>query len=338
MDADRLAVVEDADQNMWRWAGDLTHAAKVTQKWDSRTGHHTMLPAIRLGEILYLQGRYNDASAAFESALRRAQDGYVISFATAQARLDRGAALLGADRTTEGIEVLRQLSVDTDQAEAEFRLGTYKDKDAKAAYRYAVVAYQTRLQLGDAERRSGQQPAALEDYTAAADRLPLTGFDTQVVPGVLYNNEALALMAADRVKEARVAAERAVATDRANPIFLLTAASAAQQAGDLEQATAQNAKVISLDPTAFPAANNLGVDLAAAGKLNEATTALRQAVGSRPDYAIGWFNLGVLYSKRGPVYLLPSQGALARAAALDPELANAHPGLIVDEHVYRTGL
>jgi hypothetical protein len=77
---------------------------------------------------------------------------------------------------------------------------------------------------------------------------------------------------------------------------------------------------------------------ASQGDTADATHALRQAIGVRPDYALGWFNLGVLYGQRGPFFLLQSQGALGQAFRLDPALEKQPRSLLSDEHVYRTGL
>ena len=224
------------------------------------------------------------------------------------------------------------------QVEAQFRLGRFVDQDVVIAFSYAVVSYHTRLQLGDAERRQGRYRAAAEHYAAARERLPLTLYQEVVVPGVLDNNAALADLALGRAAEAQAASARAIDADPASPIFTLTAASAAEAVGDTTRAMELNAAALHNDPTAFPAANNLGVGLARQHQPRKAAVILRQAVGARDDYALGWFNLGVLYSQRGPLFLLQSQGALSRAFALDPALMDRPREVVVDEHVYRTEL
>lgn len=338
---EREAVL-DARQNLFRWGGDLDRAAAAALEWDRESGRGHYLPVERLGEIRYLQGRYDEAAALFDEALRRAQDGYQINFNQARARLDRGTALLAAGRTGEGLAGLRPLAADLDWIEASFRLGTGGRTDASTANQYAVLAYYTRLQLGDAERVADQPAAAIEDYDAARARLPLTDpSDTdvrQVFPGVLLNNEALALMAAGRDQEARAGALLAVGEDPGSPVFRLTAGSAGEQLGDTPAAERDDAAALALDPTLFPAANNLGVALARRGRVRDAATAFRRAVGARPDYATGWFNLGVVESRRGPLHLVQAQGALARAFALNQTLRDHTRTLVLDEQVYRTGL
>lgn len=334
--------VLDARQNLFRWAGDLERAATATIGWDQLTGSGRYLPVERLGEIRYLQGRYDDAAALFDEALRRAQNGFQIDLDQARTRLARGTALLAAGRHDEGTAELRTLVADVDWVEARFRLGTGTAADADVAHDYAVVSYYARVQLGDAERRTGQPAAAVEDYDAARARLPLTDpHDAtvhQVFPAVLLNAEALALMDVGRPQEALTDALSAVAEDPRNPVFELTAGSAAQQDGDVAAADRHDTAALELDPATFPAANNLGVALVAEGRGNDAATAFRRAVGARADYATGWFNLGVLDSRGGPQHLLQAQGALARAYALDPTLRDHPRSLVVDQHVYRTGV
>ena len=67
-------------------------------------------------------------------------------------------------------------------------------------------------------------------------------------------------------------------------------------------------------------------------------TALRQAIGANPSYALGWFNLGVLEGRMGPLHLPASQGAFAKAFALDPALKDRRHDLTIDASVYRTAL
>jgi hypothetical protein len=70
----------------------------------------------------------------------------------------------------------------------------------------------------------------------------------------------------------------------------------------------------------------------------EARAAFRQAVGARPDYALGWFNLGALEASQGPGRLLAAQHALGTAYRLDPELRNRRLEPTIDGQVYRTAL
>ena len=310
----------------------------MINEWDTATDRRLFLPAFRLAEIQFLQRRFDDSAATFGLAERRAESGHFITLDSARARLGRGAALVASERIEEGTAVLNGLDDDSAQAEAQFRLGQFVEQSDETAFYYAVVSYYTRLQLGDAERRTGRYRAAAEHYAAARERIPLTFYQEEVVPGVLDNNAALADLALGRTAEAQAASTRAFNEDPASPIFALTAASAAEQVGDTTRAMELNAAVLRSDPTAFPSANNLGVGLARQHQAGKAAAMLRQAVGARDDYALGWFNLGVLYSQRGPLFLLQSQGALSIALTLDPALVHRPRELVLDEHVYRTEL
>jgi hypothetical protein len=112
----------------------------------------------------------------------------------------------------------------------------------------------------------------------------------------------------------------------------------ANQAGRIAQAARYDREALDSDPAAFPAANDLGVELAREHHGGAAVRALRLAVGASPDYALGWFNLGVAESEMGPAHLLAAQGAFARADALDPALQERRYEMTIDASVYRTAL
>jgi tetratricopeptide (TPR) repeat protein len=159
-----------------------------------------------------------------------------------------------------------------------------------------------------------------------------------VRPERIDANQALADLALGRVTAAMQEINRALTADPMNPAFLMTAGFVADRAGQVETAARYDAAALVSDPGAFPAANDLGVELARLHRNDEAVRALRRAVGARPDYALGWFNLGVLYSGMGPASVLASQGALAQAFELDPGLRDRRRVLTIDAQVYRTGL
>jgi tetratricopeptide (TPR) repeat protein len=140
---------------------------------------------------------------------------------------------------------------------------------------------------------------------------------TGLRPERIDANQAVAELALGRATTAKEAIDRALRADPMNPAFLMTAGFVADRAGQLETATRYNAATLVSDGGAFPAANDLGVQLARLHRNEEAATALRRAVGARPDYALGWFNLGVVYSRMGPAQVLESQGARPSAHADD---------------------
>lgn len=118
----------------------------------------------------------------------------------------------------------------------------------------------------------------------------------------------------------------------------MTAGFIADRAGRTGQAARYDREALDSDPGAFPAANDLGVELTREGQDGAAGAALRQAVGASPGCPLGWFNLGVAESRLGPSGLLASQGAFATANALDPALRDRQQKMTIDASVYRTAL
>jgi cellulose synthase operon protein C len=336
-DRKRHDELADRRQNLWRWAGNLPHAEQTIQAWAKEAGPTAPLPMLRLGEVSFLQRRYDDAAAAFGVAARRTRYAdYNNDLGVYEAQLGQGASLLSAGRTAEGLALLRTVANFAEYGVAFHRRSDYPWLKA----RFGAVAYHARAQLADAERESGDLLAAVEDYNAARELLQVLP-DTEVTgvrPERIDANQALADLALGRVTAATQAINRALRADPMNPAFLMTAGFVADRAGQLETAARYDVATLTSDPGAFPAANDLGVELARLQRNDEAVTALRRAVGARPDYALGWFNLGVVYSGMGPAKVLQSQGALARAFELDPALRDRQPALTIDAQIYRTGL
>lgn len=157
-------------------------------------------------------------------------------------------------------------------------------------------------------------------------------------PEQLANNAAIVDVRLGRTAEAEAQARRALAADPENPAFLMTAAFAAERARHAAAAIRLNRAALASDPTAFPAANDLGVLLARQGDDAAAVAALRRAVGADERYALGWFNLGVVLAAMGPRHLLASQGALARSFSLDSALRDRKRQPTIDARTYRIGL
>jgi hypothetical protein len=118
----------------------------------------------------------------------------------------------------------------------------------------------------------------------------------------------------------------------------MTAGYVEAQAGRVREAARLNRAALDADPTASPAANDLGVLLARMGDNDGAVRALRRAVGGNQRYALAWFNLGVVYGRMGPAHLLASQGALGRAIQLDDGFRGRKAEPTLDARTYRTGL
>ena len=155
---------------------------------------------------------------------------------------------------------------------------------------------------------------------------------------MLNNNAALAYLGLGDTSTAATLEKKALAADPEDPVFLMTAGFIADRAGRIAQAARYDREALDSDPGAFPAANDLGVELTREHQDGAATEALQQAVGASPGYALGWFNLGVAESKLGPSHLLAAQGAFAMASSLDPALQDRRHEMTIDASVYRTAL
>ena len=93
------------------------------------------------------------------------------------------------------------------------------------------------------------------------------------------------------------------------------------------------------DQTLFSTWNNLGVLYAQDGQIDEALTCFRQAVSVRPEYPLGWFNLGVAESTQsGVAAFLRAQGSFGKAGILDHNLKNQDSVFTFDDQVYSSNL
>ena len=336
MKADGLTSDDIADgwQNLLRWAGNLPAAKKFAEQWQAARGDSSALPALRLGEIDFLTHQYNDAAAEFGLAARRWRlVNYNDALDPYQAELDRGAALLAAGRTAEAVQTLRPLDM-------EGTLGySYQNSpnvlNFNAALQFAAVSYYACEQLADYESESGNLYAAVEDYTNALDWTPQLQ-EGGVQAEVLNNNAAIAYLGLGDTSTAAMMESNALAAD---PRIRSDHGRVHRRPGRPGRQAAQyDREALDSDPGAFPAANDLGVELTREHQDGAAVQALEQAVGASPDYALGWFNLGVVESKLGPAHLLAAQGAFAMAYSLDPALQDRRHEMTIDASVYRTAL
>lgn len=329
--------ITDGWQNLLRWAGDFPAAKTLAVQWQAAVGDSSALPALRLGEIDFLTRQYDDAAAEFGLAARRWRlVSYHDDLDVDQAELARGAALLAAGRTAEAVQTLRPLDLFGTQGYS------YQVSPAaehyEAALEFAAVSYYACEQLADYESESGNLHAAVEDYANALDWVPQLQHESGVRPEVLNNNAALAYLGLGDTSTAATLESNALAADPQDPVFLMTAGSIADQAGQVALAARDDREALDSDPGAFPAANDLGVELTREHQDGAAVQALRQAVGASPDYALGWFNLGVAESEMGPSRLLAAQGAFAVAYSLDQALQDRRHEMTIDASVYRTAL
>ena len=322
--AARRAALQDARENMWRWAGDLSRAERVARQW-MQQAPRSSLAATQLGEILFLRKRFDEAEATFAQAIRDARAAHdTWSRPEANALLDRGAALIASGRRPQGEQELREAAEVAERAAA--------GKHDETLVELHAISVHAHAQLADSERERGALRDAADDY-AAARAFP-EGLDSEQVA----NNGAIVQLALGHAREAEVLTRSALRADPDSPVFLMTAGFAAARAGQRATAIRYDTAALAIDHTEWPAANDLGVLLAGAGHEEQAVSALRRAVGANPDYALAWFNLGVVLGHMGPLHVLASQGALARAIALDGAYADRRRVLALDPRTYKSGI
>lgn len=333
---DQLKLIDEW-QNMLRWAKDLSGAKKLLVRWKELDAENP-LPALRYGEVAFLENDFNEAAAQFGEAARRARlQRWNDDLTVARAQLGRGAALFKAHRDAEAVALLRPLESLGTQGYAYLRAKGNSSESFDASLQYALVSYHAAVQLGNHESVTGDLRGAIDDYNLAASWTEVFT-EHSFRPEVVYNNLALAYLGVNATQPATINADRAIQADPMNPVFLMTAGFVAERAGNVGLAIDYNRRALHSDPGAFASANDLGVELARGHDYAAAENALRRAVGANPDYALGWFNLGVLESRRGPGYFLASQGAFGKAFALDETLKDRRHDLTIDGKVYRTAL
>lgn len=318
----------DAMQNLWRYAGVTDQAGRVVRAW-MESGDP--LAITRAGELAFLRKDYPAARDLFTRAITVPDTGAqtfdqpptVWSREKAQeARLDLGLTLerLGDDEAAT--KAYAAVSDDHDErgAAANSRLGAIAvaRHEAGAALPYLRRAVKlTEAQLGD-----------------PTDINPLSS------SGAEQNNLAVALLDLDTSPpQALRMARDAVRSDPESPIYQDTLAQALEANGQTAAARRAYETNAVRDRSAYQTQNNLGVLEATKGHYRAAVDHLELAVRAKPDYALGWFNLGVALSQEGgPVNYLHAQAALAKAVRLDSGLRGASQDLVPDHSAVVSGL
>jgi len=293
-------------ENFYRWAGQYGRAAAVTAAWTERAPD-SFLAADQRGEVAYLRGHDGAAANWFSRALALAPG----SAAAEAERLKIGEAEAAEGDMAGGLRTF---------ADVAHTAGSAPDAAANLEYVAAFDAAGVRLQAHDA----GAATVEYQTARTVADNSS-TGDLLVEVPTALDTNEGLADVQAGHPGSGLPYLRDALRADPGNPVFLQNAAYGERREGDLRAAVADYELALAADPTNYPAANDLGVLLADQGRTGAAASALRQAVGAGPRYALARFNLGVALGEEGPVHLLEADGDRAAAVRLDPSLANAAP-------------
>lgn len=348
----------DPLQDFHRWAGEFEMAETVVEDWITSQPDQA-LPRARAGEIAFLRGDMAKAEEHLTEASDRMMDG------VEQYELPTYSGILGAEASDNGTadrgqrvafyqQVLLQLgAVRSELGNADdaietwseaARIGAYDDGDRTR--RGAIVAAseigRERLSHGKVDDAydvlskafSDSKESLWEDESVENDEVYSPELD-----GAMLNNLALAAGRAGHIDVAQEAAKWLERSDPDNPIYLDTLAYVDREAGALDAAADHYRSALARDATAYVSANNLAVLLARESREDEAMTLLESAVIAEPGYATAWHNLGVLQARGASVRVfLESQGSLARAANLSPDLRGAAADLLIDEEVYDSGV
>ena len=358
------------EQDLLRAAGKLDEAVRLASERLSSDPNDAVALS-QLGEMELQRGQPRAAVTAFEAALKNPArlDAFpaALDASSGWVRLRLGYAIsqLGHSReaTTE-INRARPMG-----AVMIYDAGPYpSDADDRISFSY----YQTLLLAGlHADQGRVASFSEWVQGVRLAEEFREDAYWAGVKPpagGVAEQNAALMATRQGNFSEAAYFARAAVAHDGANPLYAETlveiergviVSKAADISGvdeateapsgaagqpslnphDSEALIASYEQVLELDSTLFSSWNNLGVLLSKSGRHAEAEEAFRKAIQVKPDYALGWFNLGselTLYGKSWDIIV--GQGALGLAAKSDPALKEMLPGLVFDEEIYESGL
>ena len=138
-----------------------------------------------------------------------------------------------------------------------------------------------------------------------------------------------------RCELAREDAAAAAAVDPERAAFWMNVGWSARLLGDAAAARTALEMAVGLDPTLYPAFNDLGVLLAADGDLAGGRAAFAAAMSAAPDYGLARWNAGIADLADWPAGLIEGQLTLADAIARDRSLASAALDYRTDERTYR---
>jgi tetratricopeptide (TPR) repeat protein len=285
----RLVLLHDLDGGMQQ----LTHAADLCAD--------SPVPRLVLGELLFEQGRLDEAEAQFRQVLHldpanaRAEQGLG---RVAYARRDWQQALEHLSRSLERAPSVR--ASHTLLAEVFFRLG--REAEAKREKRLAE-------ELTDLPW--------LDPYMEAVDRLK-TGVEARLAV-------AADLVSAGQVQQAVAYLQETVHKRPDAQTAHLAYGRLLLETGRAAAAEQELREAVRLRPDSIEAQYDLGQVLQQQGKLREAAACYRKVIELKPQHALAFYNLGLCLHQQGD---RPGAiEALRKAILYKPEFAEAHRDL-----------
>lgn len=311
-------------QNSWgrassslRFAGNPAGAlavcqSAVEQNIDTESDYSTADLWMCIGENAFLVGEFDEAIEAFREVDSVLYVGFVMEF-----------------------------TGDLDGAEEWYRNALDQRTE------YFLEAGGVELRLADILQEKGDAAGAAHYYDLATK--DLDGFLNPLLVQYAVSNSGTALLrmaegsdgvpdcSGENASTCKLAAERfdaALKGDPLNPVYLMNRAWVARLMGDQELANELMLLAVESDHTLYPVLNDLGVANATTDP-DAAHQYFSDAVAANPDYALGWWNLGVLEMQKGPSGILRGQAYLARAFARDKSLVTEPLKFKTDESIYR---
>jgi Flp pilus assembly protein TadD len=343
-----LARLDDARQNLWRFAGDFQRARAAAAEWRAAAPGEAQA-FVNAGEIEYFAGRYDPAARLFAHAtwlLRTAAA--MPTVAEAEALLLRGVVLARAGREAEALRTLEAAEATAESAQGAERHATAAgetESSEEGNGKNALLAYNALAQIGYEDLAAHHFALAAEAYEAALEHFGKSETTTpnpaeeHIDPYIAtYDDLSIAQAQIGKLHEAAASARLAVAPDPMDPLTLATQGHVMAQLGRYREARAALLTAVEQLPSQFSAWNDLGYVEDRLGRPAAAVRDFRHAVGADSRYALGWFNLGVELERQGLLHALAAQGAFGRAIAVEPSLSSRGHRLSLDDHVYITNL
>jgi Flp pilus assembly protein TadD len=342
-----LARLDDARQNLWRFAGDFQRARAAAAEWLAVAPGEAQA-FVNAGEIEYFAGRYAPAARLFAHAtwlLRTASA--LPTVAQAEALLLRGVALARAEREAEALRTLEAAEATAESAQGAERHATAPaetESSEAGGGRGALLAYYALAQIGYEDLAAHHFTLAAEAYEAALEHFAKS--ETTPNPAeehtdpyiATYDDLSIAQAQIGKLHEAAASARLAVAPDPMDPLTLATQGYVLARLGRYREARASLLTAVEQLPSQFSAWNDLGYVEDRLGRRASAVSDFRHAVGANSHYALGWFNLGVELERQGLLHALAAQGAFGQAIAVEPSLSTRSHQLSLDNQVYITNL
>jgi len=351
-------------QDLWRYYGNLDAATELVNQWIQKFSNEA-LALERLGEIRFLQNRWDESAQASQQAVNLYKKqtypgiGTILGGSNSPlaqltgpgwAQLRAATAERMAGNTTDSRD-LYQKAISLQSA---FDFAGMNPSLGQDSYRSDFETYLI-LEEGQAAYEQHDYNSAIDFMTQSIEVREKTGN----VGGAQEQVISASYFAMNQPQEALDWAEKALAYDPYSPLYQEAVADAKRALGtqtpsSTPSGTSTSAitpdesrtemivdyqSALDLNSSLFSSWNNMGVLLAQDGQTDAAIDAFKNALAAREDYATAWFNLGTIEaSQPGFTAFVLSEGALGKAGLINPDLKDMDPVLTFDDEVYSSSI